>query len=640
MNDILKNTHKSENIQLLKARDYYFDKARKLNRLKWVLVLFPPVLLVLSYFFRSGTVDNIRDLVIGILSIALYIVIQFPVERAIEKNLVKSNALREKYDCLVFGLEPNLFAYPDADGEKISDAARKAKVKDESKYEVWYGEIFCKDRRRNVLCCQLDNVVYTYCVYSKVKFWIIVALIAVPVFLLGSLVGFSFGFGHGGNWIDLIAKPIVLGAIALFNVVQVFISQLCDVNGLIAANKDIMDEVKDGYKDVCAQLDGGNESILRTLQDVIINNRNKSIFIPSVIRNKYLAEGCEFYRKLNEFKALYWDDNTTDLPSCAGDIEIFNTAETATVNLDDVHERLLEMMKKVARAFEEEGIDYALDGGSLIGAVRSDNTQDGGKVNLTTGKFIFWDDDIDIALPVTDNIPARAKKAILKHCPDDFEIQDYSSDESYSPRLSNFRIRDKHSIVTEKDSKLYKRYGSCGLFIDVYFYSPVLHSKFVDALYRKIKIHSLYKRILRTEEKVDFYALSSAEKDKKRAEKAFLKFKKQKREYLKRVDWYSAHAKNDKYLAYLPNYIYNLKKAGPYIDAADYFPVTQAKFENLVLPVPKNPDVVLEKYYGKWYISPFRTKEQLQSAADNPSEWFSGHVFRTTVMKHIGRVDM
>lgn len=50
MNKMLKTTHRKENIDLLRVRDYYFDKARNLNKLKTLLVYFPAVLLVVSYF--------------------------------------------------------------------------------------------------------------------------------------------------------------------------------------------------------------------------------------------------------------------------------------------------------------------------------------------------------------------------------------------------------------------------------------------------------------------------------------------------------------------------------------------------------------------------------------------------------------
>lgn len=50
MKQMLKNTHRKQNIDLLRVRDFYFDKARNLNKLKTLLVYFPAILLVISCF--------------------------------------------------------------------------------------------------------------------------------------------------------------------------------------------------------------------------------------------------------------------------------------------------------------------------------------------------------------------------------------------------------------------------------------------------------------------------------------------------------------------------------------------------------------------------------------------------------------
>lgn len=624
MKNILKNTHRKENIDFLRVRDYYFDKARGLNKLKKLLVYFPAVLMVVSYFSwlpYFDCVNDNRDYIINTITIVSFIVIHFILDRFIGNYLMISNAYREKYDVKVFEIEENPFTYVGNDDKDYTDKARFCP--NVPKYEVWYGEIFDDDNSRNIICSQLDNIIYTYYAYkyyrkyNTVKFALIISFMTV----------FSFAFASGA---------LVLGLMSVFNIVQMFIEERTNINELIESNYGIMEFVNQNSACIIKELNSGNFSVLRMLQDTIINNRNKSIFITKFVRNLYLKDGSAYYQKLDEYKATFLTEEYTDIPDSAETIEIFNLAETKTVTLADIQKRLLSMMEKVADAFEREGVVYTLDGGSLIGAVRRDGSE---KVHRTGGDFIFWDDDIDIAVPQMDGMLEKAKEAVRKHLGDEFDLQDYESDPYYSPRLSNFRIRDKHSVISEKDSPLYDKYCCHGLFIDVYAYTPVLHSVFTDKIYRRLLIYPLHKRILKTEKRYPVYADSSIPKEKVKLKKILSKFARQKKIYMKRVDWYLSHAKNDDFYVYTPNYIENLKQAGPYIRKENlYGEKKSAWFATLELPVPTNCDKVLTSFYGKWYKSPYIPMERLK--AQYGERWFSRHKFKATIMKHIDHVDL
>ena len=70
MNKILKRTHIKENIDLLKARDYYFDIAKKLNSIKTKMVLFPSFFLLIVYMLQVFNLEIISkdqsEIIVGI----------------------------------------------------------------------------------------------------------------------------------------------------------------------------------------------------------------------------------------------------------------------------------------------------------------------------------------------------------------------------------------------------------------------------------------------------------------------------------------------------------------------------------------------------------------------------------------------
>ena len=636
MHEILINTHKDKNIDLLKARDYYFDHAKDVEKIRNLLLNLPMILLVVSYGMRfacrlydgshntsmstviDGWLSTYYDIIIALITILLFFV-KIAFDKYIDKKKEISNMIREEYDLNILSLKRNIFAYEDyKEIDKYLPQARY--VKDKNKYEAWYSEVFCEDNERNTLCCQMDNVIYTCHLYkdifvlrcitlSALVFFMILLMILMQGIIHPFLVFFAFFELLSNQWEEImVCKSITEENRKLVNIVK--------------TQKDLI------LEDLPANL--------RILQDCIIYNRDHSLSSPKFLRDKYLKEGNPFYVELDEIKAMYLYESAS-IPESADELEILSSDDTTTSKISELQERLFTMLLDVKQVFEQNHITFTLDGGTLIGAVRKhvsgvDATTE---LDFENGKFLFWDDDIDIAIPHTQ---AKDAKTILKKMlGNKYEIQDCTEDDHYSPRLSTFRIREKNdcSIVSEKDSVLYEKYKYRGIFLDVYTYSPILYNRPLDAIYRFSMIHLLNLRILNVENDC---------KHGKNPEKSLVKFKKLKATYLKRVNWYTKHAKCDAYYAYVPLYVESRKKAGPYISKEDLYgtPMT-AKFEGIDFSVPSNPAKVLEAYYGeKWFKSPFSAKADLIKHMDKKKDkgWFSKATYMTSVYKHLKKLDL
>ena len=113
--------------------------------------------------------------------------------------------------------------------------------------------------------------------------------------------------------------------------------------------------------------------------------------------------------------------------------------------------RMLEMLTFIDKLCQENHIEYWLDSGTLLGAVRH-------------GGFIPWDDDTDICMPVKD---AKRFKAIMleQYNDGEFVLQCRETDPGYfGPWLV---LRDKKSEYLQ-DSNLHKARKYRGLQVDIF----------------------------------------------------------------------------------------------------------------------------------------------------------------------------
>lgn len=603
MNKILINTHKKENIELLKVRDYFFDKARFQNRIKLALLIFPIIVaFVLAFFAKNDFIGKFKDIIVGAITLVSFIPI-YIVNKSIANNVSISNTFREEYDVRVLELPRNEYAYDYSVLDTYKNIKEKEKYIDPKhrfgkKYEYWYEEIFSENLNDNTICCQMDNVIYTYFAYKSYRKVLIIGLIATLVIATGLALGASIAFN------DYISF-FLCGVIAIIPLLQMFVESIITSTELVNNNIHLKDMILN-------QKEPLSTNQLRMLQDIIITNRDNSLFISRRIRNHFLKDGSQYYKDLAEIKEKFLKEDQVSIPSSSDDIEVLSLNGEKTTTLTEVQNRLTVMLSNVIKAFNKTNTQYFLDGGTLIGAIRE------------KGKYIFWDDDIDLGILTTD---INGLISVLKEELPEYEFQTYDNDEYYSPRLSSLKIREKNtsSILCEKDSPLFDKYKYRGLFIDIYVYHPIYKSIKCDAYYRKQHFHKLNKKI----RDIEYKCLLNEDK-------YLPKFKKLKDTYLKRVDKYHKIAKNSNYYSYLPTYIDNLKVPGPYISKSDLLGdgLKLTSFAGLEVSIPNNPESVLKTNYGQtWSVSPHKTIEELKN--EYKEDWTFKKEFPTTCLKHI-----
>lgn len=624
MHKILRNTHKESNINILKARDYYFDKARFTNnRLRKACLLGPIIVSVLGTFsvpilrffgqeYLAQLVEQYLDFGVGCIAVIAFL-IDFFLKNGVEENLSKSNSLREMYDVKVLGIAENSFYYNYTQEETNSFLQKATYVKDSDKYEVWYREIFSESDFANAVCAMMDNIIYTYYVYTENMKQHFNKLLCICVAFIAYCINYAVGFEFLA-----IVNPFIL-FLAFFDYVKDLIDSYFVSKDLAQKNRELKDNVMN--KGIEHLAEGQDEKlILRCIQDVIIDNREKGLFISKSVRNKFLDNDCIYYKELDQVKKLFWGKNVS-MPQYASDFEICSLEdENKLVTLESIHKELTKMLEDVKSCLDRHQLTFLLDGGTLIGACRESNNYG----------FLQWDDDIDIAIKSCD--AERIMQVLMEELGEKYDIQNYYNEENYSPRLAAFRIRQKNDVskVCEKDSELYEIYKSRGLFIDVYAYTPILRNQWIDAIYRRTFIHPLNKKIRQVEAEWKYG---------KNPEKTLAQFQDLKRKYINRAKWYMKHAKNEEYVSYEPFYIYDLKNPGPYIKTEDIYGVkVKGKFEGKEYDIPSDSDAVLKAFYGEnWIKSPFLSIFDL---TENEEVIYSKAKFDASCYKHLKKVSI
>lgn len=115
--------------------------------------------------------------------------------------------------------------------------------------------------------------------------------------------------------------------------------------------------------------------------------------------------------------------------------------------IEYLHNKTLEMFKEVVKVLDANDIRYMVCGGTLLGAA-------------TTGKFIPWDDDVDMC--VLEDDYDRMKKCLLSSLPDWIEVQCNETEPHYYHGW--LKVRDKNSVVYPNEPM----YRQNGVWLDIY----------------------------------------------------------------------------------------------------------------------------------------------------------------------------
>ncbi len=140
------------------------------------------------------------------------------------------------------------------------------------------------------------------------------------------------------------------------------------------------------------------------------------------------------------------------------------TRELSTDDLRALQRTLVGILDDIASVCEAEGIDYALGGGSALGALRH-------------GGFIPWDDDLDVNMMRSDW--ARFRDAFVARFGAKYCIHEPGSPRSYALAFPRIRLRGT-SVVTRED--LLVPDVSHGAFVDVFMFE----STFGNGLLRRL----------------------------------------------------------------------------------------------------------------------------------------------------------